>query len=142
MSAYAAAAFVVRIVLSRLIRGWGETRLLSRSFWLGAASFAVLPLFSHPVALGAVAFLFGLGMGCGQPLTMMLAFSHSAAGRSGEALGLRLTANHLTRVVGPLVFGSIGSALGLGAVFWVNGLLLASGAWLTRREADSALPDR
>jgi hypothetical protein len=79
-------------------------------------------------------------MGCGQPLTMTLAFSHSAAGRSGEALGLRLTANHLTRVVGPLVFGGIGSALGLGAVFWVNGLLLGSGAWFTRRDRAAAAP--
>lgn len=49
------------------------------------------------------------------------------AGRSGEAVGLRLTVNHLTRVVGQFFFGSIGSAFGVFPVFWINALLLASG---------------
>jgi len=36
---------------------------------------------------------------------MMQTYSQSPAGRSGEALGLRFTANHLARVIGPLAFG-------------------------------------
>jgi len=68
---------------------------------------------------------------------MMLTYSLSAAGRSGETLGLRLTINHLTRVVGPVLFGAIGSVFGLLAVFWVNGLLLASGGAATRTGSGS-----
>jgi hypothetical protein len=43
-----------------------------------------------------------------------------------------MTVNHLTRVAGPVVFGFVGSAFGLPAVFWVNGLMLGGGAALSR----------
>jgi MFS family permease len=93
----------------------------------------LVPLFTHAFVLALVSFMFGMGMGCCQPITMMLTFSRSAEGRSGEALGLRLTINHLTRVIGPVLFGSIGSAFGLFAVFWGNAALLGSGGAITRR---------
>jgi hypothetical protein len=41
--------------------------------------------------LAVIGFTFGLGMGVGQPIVTMLMFSKSAEGRSGEALGLRMT---------------------------------------------------
>ena len=82
----------------------------------------------------------GLGMGCCQPITMMLTFSGSAQGRSGEALGLRLTVNHLTRVVTPVIFGTIGSIFGLFAVFWANAALLGGGGVATRTRAGRASP--
>ena len=70
-------------------------------------------------------------MGCGQPITMMLTFSNSAEGHSGEVLGLRITINHLTRMIGPVVFGAIGSAFGIFPMFWINALMLVSGGTLT-----------
>ncbi|MDB5808060.1 MAG: hypothetical protein JWN94_182 [Betaproteobacteria bacterium] len=127
-----AAAFVVRLVLVRLIARYKEDRVLAWAFFVGAVSFAVLPMFSGATALAIVAFAFGLGMGCGQPIVTMQMFSNSVAGRSGEALGLRMAVNHLTRVVGPVIFGFVGSAFGLPAVFWVNGLMLGTGGALSR----------
>ena len=70
-------------------------------------------------------------MGCGQPITMMLMFSSSAEGRSGEALGLRMIVNHSTRLVAPVVFGAIGSAFGLSRVFWVSALMMGAGSLLS-----------
>jgi len=32
----------------------------------------------------------------------------------------------------PIVFGVVGTALGMGPVFLTNGLLLAAGAWIMR----------
>jgi MFS family permease len=127
-----AAAFVVRLVLPRLIARFKEDKVLAGAFFLGAASFMVLPFFTSSTLLALVAFTYGLGMGGGQPIVTMQMFSNSAAGRSGEALGLRMTVNHLTRVVGPVVFGFIGSAFGLPAVFWINGLMLGGGGALSR----------
>ena len=46
---------------------------------------------------------------------------------------LRLMVKHGTRVVVPLLFGSIGTALGAFPVFWLNGLMLLSGLLLTRK---------
>lgn len=127
-----AAAFVVRTSLPRLIARFNEHRVLAGAFFMGALSFGLLPFFSSAVMLGLIAFIYGLGMGCGQPIVTMQMFSNSVAGRSGEALGLRMAVNHLTRVVGPVIFGYIASAVGLPAVFWVNGLMLGGGGALSR----------
>ncbi len=132
-----AAAFVVRLTLPHLIAKLKEEKVLAGAFYVGAASFMLLPFFRNSTTLALVAFAFGLGMGCGQPIVTMQMFSNSAEGRSGEALGLRMTVNHLTRVVGPVIFGFIGSAFGLPAVFWVNGLMLGGGGALSRTGASS-----
>jgi len=137
-----AAAFVVRLGLARLIARYNEDKVLAWAFFVGAASFALLPLFSGPLMLGVVAFAFGLGMGCGQPIVTMQMFSNSVAGRSGEALGLRMAVNHLTRVVGPVIFGFVGSAFGLPAVFWVNGLMLGGGGALSRTRETAGTNDK
>ncbi len=132
LAAFAAAAFVVRLVMPRLIAWRSEELLLTYCFYVGTASFALVPFFHSALVLTIVSFMFGLGMGCGQPLTLMLMFSRSPEGRSGETLGLRLTANNLVRTSGPAVFGMIGSMFGLFPVFWLNALLMGSGGWLTR----------
>ena len=59
-------------------------------------------------------------------------FRRSAEGRSGQTLGLRLTANNFVRVTGPIAFGVIGSALGLPVVFWANAVLMAWGGLASR----------
>lgn len=91
----------------------------------------LLPLFTSTVMLMLIAFVFGLGLGCGPPVTMMLTFAQSSSGRSGEALGLRLTVNHLARVIGPMMFGAIATGFGLFPVFWINALMLASGCMMS-----------
>jgi MFS family permease len=140
LATFSAAAFVVRLVMPRLLKIWSVEGLLACSFYLGAASLMLVPLFESAPVLALTSFLFGLGMGCCQPITMMLTFSRSAEGRSGEALGLRLTVNHLVRVVGPVVFGSVGSAFGLLAVFWGNAALLGGGGVVTGARAGRLLP--
>ena len=132
LGTYSAAGFLVRVLLTRLISWLSMEGVLVYAFVLGAASLTLIPFCTNVGVLAVLAFMFGLGMGCGQPITMMLTFSASAEGRSGEALGLRMTVNHLTRVVGPTVFGSIGSAFGLFPVFWISALLLAAGGMVSR----------
>jgi MFS family permease len=133
-----AAAFVVRLILPRLIARLKEDNVLMVAFLVGAASFVVVPFFTSSTMLALIAFAYGLGMGCGQPIVTMQMFSNSAEGRSGEALGLRMTVNHLTRLTGPVFFGFVGSTFGLAAVFWVNGLMLGGGGALSRSGATGA----
>ena len=135
LAMFAVASFAVRLVLPRLIARFGEETVLSYAFFFGAASLALMPFFRSAALLCFFAFLFGLGMGCGAPITMMLTYSQSLAGRSGEALGLRFTANHVARVFGPLVFGSIGTAFGLFPVFWGNAVMMVCGALISRSGA-------
>ncbi len=132
LSMVAAAAFVVRIVMPALIRKTSEVALLTYSLFLGGATYLVFPMLKDATLLALAGFMLGLALGCGQPLSMMLTYAHSPQGRSGEALGLRLTINNFTHIAVPVVFGSIGSVFGVAPVFWVNALMLAGGGVLNR----------
>ncbi|MBI3067332.1 MAG: MFS transporter [Betaproteobacteria bacterium] len=132
LSMFAAAGFVVRAVIPALVRKAGEETLLTYALLLGAATYLAMPFFSSAWLLGMMSFMLGLGLGCGQPLSMMLTFSRSPSGRSGEALGMRLAVNNFTHVVVPLVFGTVGTAFGLLPVFWINAALLAGGGYVMR----------
>ena len=135
LAAFATASFVVRLFLARMVKRWPAQRLLAFSFYLGALGFALVPFSKDPVTLALVAFVFGLGMGIGTPLTVILMFSCSAEGRSGQTLGLRLTTNNFVRVAGPIAIGAIGSAFGVFAVFLINALLMGCGGLLSRSVA-------
>ena len=132
LATFSAAAFAVRLILPTLIDRLTEEKVLAYAFFIGAASLIIVPFLKSAAVLTLVSFAFGIGMGCGQPITMILTFNASAEGRSGEVMGLRVTVNHTTRVIVPVVFGSIGSGLGLFPVFWVNAFMLVSGGALTR----------
>jgi predicted MFS family arabinose efflux permease len=132
LATLAIAAFVVRLFLARLVKQVPGQKLLIAVFVMGAIGFALVPLSANPVVLGIIAFVFGLGMGIGIPLTVILMFANSVEGRSGQTLGLRLTANNLVRVGGPIVFGVVGSALGLASVFWIVAAILVGGGVLSR----------
>jgi MFS family permease len=137
LATLAVAAFVVRLFLARLIKRLSGETLLAWVFFMGAIGFALVPFSGNAFVLGAIAFFFGLGMGIGIPLTVILMFSRTVEGRSGQTLGLRLTANNFVRVTGPIVFGVVGSAFGLPAVFWIVAAIMASGGLLSRPRAGS-----
>lgn len=135
LATLAVAAFVVRLFLARLIKRVAGETLLAWVFFTGAIGFALMPISGNAVVIAVIAFFFGLGMGIGIPLTVILMFSRSAEGRSGQTLGLRLTANNFVRVTGPIVFGAVGSAFGLPVVFWIIAAIMASGGLLSRTRA-------
>jgi MFS family permease len=128
IGAHSAAAFVVRLVMPKLLKLATEPQLMNYCLVASGFTYFLFPLFQNPWLLAATAFLLGLSLGCGQPLAMILIYETSPPGRSGESLGLRMSLNKVVQIGVPLLFGSIGSALGLIAVFWSNGILLLSGA--------------
>jgi predicted MFS family arabinose efflux permease len=126
------AAFVVRIWLPVLVKRWGPDTVFNGSLYVSAVAFLLFPLFSGAAALAAIALVLGLGMGCAQPVTLMLIFSRAPEGRSGEALGMRVTINQITHIAVPVLFGTIGSFFGVAPVFIINALILAGGGLLNR----------
>jgi len=139
MSSYAVAAFIVRTGMTRATRTMGEAAVLTASLLMAGATYMLVPLVSHAALLAVVAFLLGIGLGCAQPLTIILTYNHAPKGRSGEALGMRLTVNKLTQILVPLVFGAMGSAFGLIPVFWANGLFLLGGGVVSLAERKIAI---
>jgi predicted MFS family arabinose efflux permease len=134
MSSYAVAAFLVRMGMPRATKRLGEVGVLTASLFIAGATYLLVPLVSHAPLLAAIAFLLGIGLGCAQPLTIILTYNHAPAGRSGEALGLRLTVNKLTQIAVPLAFGAMGSAFGLLPVFFANGAFLLAGGVISFAE--------
>ena len=132
LATLAVAALIVRLFLARLLKRVPGEKLLAWVFVAGAIGYALVPLSESALVLGLVSFFFGLGMGIGIPLTVILMFSRSAEGRSGQTLGLRLTANNFVRVTGPMMFGVVGTALGLGAIFWITAAIMVAGALIAR----------
>ena len=126
------AAFIVRIWLPSLVKRWGPETVFNTSLFIAAASFVLFPFFDNAITLSAVALVLGLGMGCAQPVTLMLVYGRAPEGRSGEALGMRVTINQFTHIVVPVVFGTLGSVLGIAPVFWINSLILVGGGLLQR----------
>lgn len=132
LASFAAAAFVVRIFLPWLVKQAQPERVLRYSFYAGGAGFLMVPFFESAELLCVAAFMFGLGMGCGTPLTLMLMFNRSSEGRSGRTLGVRLTTTNAVRVLGPIVFGAVGTAFGIPPVFWINALIMGATGVMTR----------
>ncbi len=142
LSSYAAAAFVVRLVMQELARRFTETGVLTGSLFIAAATYALFPFLSGAPMLVMTAFLLGLGLGSAQPLTIMLTYHHAPPGRSGEALGMRLTVNKITQIAIPLVFGGIGTLFGLAPVFWANAAFLFAGGIVSVKDLRSYNPQR
>jgi len=129
---FAAASFVVRIALPYLTRRYGVEAVLSTTMFAGAAFFLPFPFIQFVPALLALSFGIGLALGCGQPLTLNIAYNHSPPGRSGEVTGLRLTINNVTHIGVPLAAGALGAVLGVAPVFWASAALLATSGHLSR----------
>ena len=83
--------------------------------------------------LGTLSFVLGLGLGTGQPMVMSLLHAHAPPGRVGEAVGIRMSIVQTSAVAVPLLFGALGTTLGLAPVFWSVGVFLTSGGLLSRR---------
>jgi MFS family permease len=128
LSSYAVAGFIVRSFMHRLAQRYTEVGVLTGSLFVAAAAYFVVPGLADGWLLAAAAFAIGLALGSAQPLTIILTYNHAPAGRSGEALGMRIMANKVTQIAVPLAFGGFGAALGAVPVFVATGaFLLAAG---------------
>lgn len=133
MAAFSAAAFVVRVWMPDIVKRFGEHKVLTFALGIAAVAYLIIPWITHVPLLMLITFTLGLGMGCGQPLIMMMIYNRAPEGQSGEALGLRQTINHFTHMAVPLTFGAIGSVFGVWPVFVTNALMLMSSGYLSRR---------
>ncbi|HEX2825245.1 MAG TPA: MFS transporter [Burkholderiales bacterium] len=130
---FAVAAFVVRLVMPALVKRYTPDTVLLWALYIGAVAYVLFPMFETALLLAAVAFLLGLGMGCSQPVSLMLIYDRAPPGRSGEALGMRVTINNFMHIAVPMIFGTLGTALGVAPVFYANAAILAAGGAIATR---------
>jgi MFS family permease len=131
---FAAGTFAIRLVLPQLVRNYGAWPTMAGGLFVTALGYVAFPLLQSPPALLAIAFLLGVGLGAGQPLSMTLLHMAAPAERVGEAVGVRSSITSASQTFLPMVFGALGTALGLIPVFWVGSLLLAFGGAMATRK--------
>lgn len=141
IAAQAFALVIVRLCLGKLTKAFSRTHILAISITLAGIAFALIPLTDKVLVLGLLSVLMGVGLGCGQPLSMSTTFNASPVGRTGEAMGLRMAGNRLCQLLAPLFFGALGAWAGLLAVFYISGGFLVCGAFLSS-EPKRKLGDR
>ncbi|HYR33278.1 MAG TPA: MFS transporter [Burkholderiales bacterium] len=134
LSSYALAGFVVRMVMHRLAQRFSEVGVLTGSLFLAALAYLAVPGLTDAIPLAAAAFALGLALGSAQPLTIILTYNHAPAGRSGEALGMRIMANKVTQIAVPLAFGGVGAAMGAAPVFLATGVFLLAAGVISLKE--------
>jgi MFS family permease len=131
--AFSVATFLIRGLLPAISRRLSAWPLLTTSLAIAAGSFLLFPLLERAGLLMAVAFLLGLGLGMSQPMVMSLLHNTVPEGRVGEAIGVRMTLVNMSQIAIPLLFGALGTVLGMLPVFWATALLLSGGSWYAKR---------
>ncbi len=139
ISSSSVVSLTVRIILPRIVKRYGEERMLSSALYVAAAAFALLPFSSSAGAMVAVALLLGVGMAFGGPLVLMLVYKGVARERAGAAIGLRMTANGATRVCVPPLFGALVGMTNLFGVALFTAVLVGASGWAIMR-GDRAAP--
>ncbi len=137
LGAFALAATAIRVLMPWLAARLRESVVIASAMGATALLFAVYPLVQAAWAMAALSILLGLALGSVQPMIMSTLHQMTPHHRHGEALGLRAMAINGSSVVMPLLFGSVGALVGVGAVFWAVGAVVGLGsplAWTLRAE--------
>jgi MFS family permease len=134
LASFAAASFVVRFAIGAIARRWRESVILRWVFVSAAMCYLALPWVASPWGLMALAFTMGLGLGAGQPVVMSLLQLHAPPQRLAEAAGIRIALIQSMAFSVPLVFGALGTSIGVAAVFWATAACLGAAGAASRRQ--------
>ena len=132
LASFAAATFIIRLVLpfiQRRVRSWTLVRVAMAT---AAIDFMLYPLFTDVSILIVLSFILGLALGCCQPSMLSLLHQHSPPGRAAEAVGLRMALINGSQVSLPLTFGALGAVIGVAPLFWAYSVALMAGGWANR----------
>jgi MFS family permease len=132
LSAFAAATFLVRLAMPWLAHHVAEARVLTVALAAAGLVYVAFPFVASAWALATLSFVLGLGLGSGQPVVLSLLHEHAPPGRVGEVVGVRMSLIQSMAVAVPLVFGALGTSLGLVPVFWAVGASLGASGWYAR----------
>lgn len=124
LGAFAVAATLVRLAISRWAEHLDEKRALRRAMVLATAVCATY--YWLPGAAGMVlgSALLGLALGSVQPMVLSMLHQVTPAGRHGEALGLRMVATNAATIVMPVGFGALAAATLPAAPLWLMAALV------------------
>ncbi|KAB0587812.1 MFS transporter [Comamonas kerstersii] len=121
LGAFAIAAAAVRLLIPFVSERITEWKVVMTAMIGACMLFCIYPLMSSALAMMACSVCLGFVLGSVQPMVMSMIHMVTPAHRQGEALGLRMMAINGSSVLMPMLFGSIGTVVGVGALFWAVG---------------------
>lgn len=128
LGGFAMAATLVRLLMPWLVARLREWLMISAVMVCTSLLFALYPLLPNAWSMAACSVLLGLVLGSVQPMIMSTLHQITPSDRHGEALALRLMSLNGSSVLMPLLFGSLGAAVGVSMVFWLVGAAVGLGA--------------
>jgi len=133
LGVFAASVAGVRVLIPWLAHRLREHQVLVGAMLVTAGVFAIYPFAHSAIAMSACAIVLGIALGAVQPMVMSTLHHITPHERQGEAIALRSMAINASSAVMPLGFGAVGGVVGAGALFWVMGALVGTGAAAARR---------
>lgn len=127
LATFSAATFAVRLAMPTLMRRYHEWQVLTGALCLATSCYLLMPFMQQAWGMALIAAVLGLALGTSQPNVLALLHAGAPPGRGAEAIGIRATIGNASAVSLPLAFGAAGATLGLFAVFWGLGLVIATG---------------
>ena len=143
LGGFAMAAAAVRMLLPLVAARLSEWSVLVVAMLTAALLFAVYPWMPSAWAMGLCSVLLGVALGAVQPMVMSMLHQITPQARHGEALGLRLMAINASSVAMPMLFGALGTVVGVSVVFWATSVWVGLGsraAWGLKKAAVSHPP--
>lgn len=128
LGSFAVAATLVRLSMPWLAAHLREWVVITGAMLLTAVLFGIYPLMPSAWSMGVCSVLLGLVLGSVQPMIMSTLHQITPSDRHGEALGLRLMSLNGSSVLMPMLFGTVGTVVGVSVVFWVVGAVVGLGA--------------
>ncbi|HXD39433.1 MAG TPA: MFS transporter [Ramlibacter sp.] len=130
LGGFAVAAALIRVLLPLLAARLSEWATIAGAMAMTAALFGIYPLLDAPLAMGLCSVLLGFALGSVQPMIMSMLHQITPEHRHGEAVAMRVMAINASSVTMPMLFGLAGAVIGISAVFWVTGAVVAGGTRL------------
>jgi len=132
---YSLSSMVVRVIIPFVAQRLSEQIMLGGTLLLSAVVFMLFPIISSELTMALLAAVLGIALGMIQPAMLAMLYKITPKNRHGEALALRSAFSHISMATMPVMFGVLGSVVGIGALFWLMAILLAAGSMQARHLA-------
>ena len=137
LGSFAIAAVAIRVLIPLVSERISEWKVVLSAMVGACLLFMAYPLMPNAWGMMGCSIMLGLVLGSVQPMVMSMIHQITPPHRQGEALGLRMMAINGSSVLMPVLFGSIGTLVGVSALFWAVSAIVGTSArlpWLIGKE--------
>jgi MFS family permease len=128
LGSFAVAATLIRLVMPWMASRLQEGRVVGSAMIATSVLFMLYPLAHSAWLMAGLSVLLGFALGSVQPMIMSTLHQITPHAQHGQALALRSMAINASSVLMPLLFGTVGSWVGVGGVFWAVAGVVGGGA--------------